>query len=78
MAEPPQGIDAVIVTVCLCVLPSCAAAVTKNVIMMVMMMIKLMFVSCRLQVSRPHSAFSPVSFTSAFTGTSVFVCVLAR
>lgn len=38
----------------------------------VMMM---MSVSIRLQVSRPHSAFSPVPFTPAFTGMNTPVCV---
>ena len=31
--------------------------------------------SIRLQVSRPHSAFSPVPFTPPFTGKCTCVCV---
>lgn len=42
--------------------------------MMMMMILILLFLLFRLQVSRPHSAFSPVPFTPAFTGKNVCVC----
>lgn len=34
------------------------------------MTLMFVFVSVRLQVSRPHNAFSPVPFTPPFTGKS--------
>ncbi|KAG7219080.1 hypothetical protein INR49_019342, partial [Caranx melampygus] len=41
------------------------------VMMMMMVMVMMMMMVMMLQVSRPHSAFSPVPFTPAFTGETV-------